>query len=283
MRKKCVYSNGKAKEMTNKQQEVTWDLTELFPSISDPSIEKAINEAKVFADNFEKQYREKIASLDPASLLRCIQELEAFDVELGDVSLFAGLSFSANMTLPETQALYDKVSKFEAQLGKQLAFFSLELGALVKSKPKIIAEPVLAGYRHMLERVQRRVAHQLTEVEEQLIIEKDQFGVQAWEELQSKWLNTRTFDVVVLGEKKTLSYGEANGLLPHPDRATRESANRAIYGLLGRDSEIFASALRSICNDWVTVSQRRKYASPMESSLMNNDTEQAIVENLLGQ
>src|SRR5208283_4832616 len=99
---------------------------------------------------------------------------------------------------------------------------------------------------------------------------------------QSKWLNTRLFDVVVMGEKKTLSYGEANGLMPHPDRATRESANRAIYGLLGRDGEIFASALRSICNDWVAVSQRRKYASPMESSLMNNDTEQAIVENLLG-
>ena len=271
----------KAKEMTNRVQEVVWDLTELFQSISDPSVEKAVNEAKVLADNFEKRYREKIASLDPASLLRCIRELEAFDVELGDVSLFAGLSFSANMTLPETQTLYDKVSKFEAQLGKQLAFFSLELGALVKSKPEIIAEPVLAGYRHMLERVMRRVAHQLTEVEEQLIIEKDQFGVQAWEELQSKWLNTRLFDITVLGEKKTLSYGEANGLLSHPDRATRESANRSIYGLLGRDGEIFASALRSICNDWVTVSQRRKYASPMEASLMNNDTEQAIVENLL--
>ena len=267
--------------MTNKQLEVAWDLTELFSSINDPSVEKAINEAKVFADTFEKKYREKIASFDPASLLHCIREMEAFDVELGDVSLFAGLSFSANMTLPEVQTLYDKVSKFEAQLGKQLAFFSLELGALVKAKPELMAEPVLAGYRHMLERVQRRVAHQLTEVEEQLIIEKDQFGVQAWEELQSKWLNTRTFDISVLGEKKTLSYGVANGLLSHHDRATRESANRSIYGLLGRDGEIFASALRSICNDWVTVSQRRKYASPMESSLMNNDTEQTIVENLL--
>ena len=133
----------------------------------------------------------------------------------------------------------------------------------------------------MLERVKRRVPHQLSEVEEQLVIEKDQFGVQAWEELQSKWLNTRMFDVMVLGEKKTLNYGEANGLLPHPDRATRESANRSIYSLLGKDGEIFASALRSICNDWVTISQRRKYASPMESSLMNNDTEEAIVENLL--
>ena len=55
-----------------------------------------------------------------------------------------------------------------------------------------------------------------SEIEEQLIIEKDQFGVDAWEELQSKWLNTRLFDVVVLGEKKTLSYGEANGSAASP-------------------------------------------------------------------
>jgi len=87
--------------------------------------------------------------------------------------------------------------------------------------PEIIHDPILAGYNHMLERVQRRVPHQLSEVEEQLVIEKDQFGVQAWEELQSKWLNTRMFDVSVLGEKKTLNYGEANGLFSHPDRATR--------------------------------------------------------------
>jgi oligoendopeptidase F len=267
--------------MTSKEPEVSWNLTEIFPSINDPSVEKAISEAKVLADGFEKTYRGKIAQLDPANLLRCLSELEAFYVKLGDISLFAALSFSANMTLPETQALYDRVSKLEAQLGKQLAFFSLELGASVKAKPELIADPALANYRHMLERVQRRVPHQLTEVEEQLVIEKDQFGVQAWEELQSKWLNTRMFDVVVMGEKKTLIYGEADGLLPHPDRATRESANRSIYGLLGRDGEIFASALRSICNDWVTVSQRRKYASPMESSLISNDTEQVIVDNLL--
>jgi len=140
---------------------------------------------------------------------------------------------------------------------------------------------LLFNYRHMLERFYRRVKHQLSEVEEQIIIEKDQFGVDAWEELQSKWLNTRMFDVTVLGEKKKLSYGEANGLLPHPDRATRESANKSIYGLLGEDKEIFASALRSICNDWVNVSKRRKYISPMESSLISNDTEQDIIDNLL--
>jgi oligoendopeptidase F len=261
--------------------QVSWDLTELFPSVTDPAVEKALSEAKILAESFEKDYRGKIAWLSPDGLRNCLRELEDFEVKTGNVSLFASLSFASNMTVPEVQTLYDRVSKQDAILGKQMAFFPLELGALIKAKPELIEEPALTNYRHMLERVLRRVPHQLSEVEEQLIIEKDQFGVQAWEELQSKWLNTRMFEVSVVGEKKRLSYGEANGLLPHPDRATRESANRAIYGLLGKDGEIFAAALRSICNDWVTVSQRRKYASPIEPSLSANDTEETIIDNLL--
>jgi oligoendopeptidase F len=263
------------------EKEVTWDLSELFPSITDASVEKAVTDVLGLAEALEKKYRGKITRFTPQELLSCIKEFEAFHAKLQNVSLYAMLSFSANMTLPQTQALYDRVNKLEARLGKQLAFFSLELGAAVKNKPQLIADAALAEYTHWLERVQRRATHLLSEVEEQLIIEKDQFGVNAWEELQSKWLNTRMFKVTVLGEKRTLSYGEANGLLPHPDRATRESANKAIYGLLGKDGEIFASALRSICNDWVAVSERRKYVSPMESSLLSNDTEQHIVDSLL--
>ncbi len=260
---------------------VTWDLTELFPSITDPKIDQAIAEVTVTANEFEKTYRCKIASLSSEGLLMCLRDLEAFELKISDLTLYSSLSFAMDMTQPQAQALNDKIDKLSANISKQLAFYSLELGTLVKTNPQIIKEPTLFNYRHTLERVQRRVEHQLSEVEEQLIIEKDQFGVYAWEELQSKWLNTRLFEVVVLGEKKTLSYGEANGLLPHHDRATRESANRSIYGLLGKDGELFSAALRNICNDWVSVSKRRKYASPMESSFISNDTEKGIIGNLL--
>ncbi len=267
--------------MSSPKPEITWDLTPLFPTATDVAVDKAFSQLRASVNVFEQKYHGKVISLSSEQLANCFLESESFQSRLSDLSLFAGLSFSADMTKPEVQALYDRVSKFEAELGKQLAFFSLEIGAFVKSKPEIVNERPVANYRHMLERVRRRVEHQLSEVEEKLIIEKDQFGVQAWEELQSKWLNTRLFEVSVLGEKKTLSYGEANGLLPHPDRATRESANTSIYGLLGKDGEIFASALRSICNDWVNISKRRKYASPMESSLVSNDTDQATVDNLM--
>ena len=237
-----------------------------LPKHNFPKIEEAIKEAAAAADTFEGKYRGKISSLSPKELLGCFSDVEAFEAKFSDVTLYSSLTFASDMTQPPAQALNDRVDKLNAKISKQLAFYSLELGKLVKAKPELIDNPALTNYRHMLQRVYRRVEHQLSEVEEQLIIEKDQFGVNAWEELQSKWLNTRLFDVTVLGEKKTLSYGEANGLLPHPDRATRESANRSIYGLLGKDSEIFSAALRSICNDWVSVSKRRKYASPMDSS-----------------
>jgi len=260
---------------------ITWDLSELFPLLTDPKINQTITEATALANTFEKTYRSKIANLNADDLLRCLRSLETFEAKFSDITLYSSLSFSANMTLSLTQSLNDRIKKLQAKFGKQLAFYELELGALLKRNPQLIQEPALCNYRHMLERVYRDIKHKLSEVEEQLIIEKDQFGVDAWKELQCKWLNTRMFDVMVYGEKKKLSYAEANGLLPHPDRATRESANKSIYGLLGKHGEIFTSALRSICNDWVNVSKRRNHISPMESSLISNDTEQNIIDNLL--
>jgi oligoendopeptidase F len=262
-------------------QQITWDLTELFQNITDPKINQAIADSAAAANAFEKTYRGKITQLTPEGLLQCFIDVESFEAKFSDLTLYSSLLFAADMTQPQAQSLNDKVDKLSANISKQLAFYSLELGVLIKSKPQIIHEKTLSNYKHMLERVLPRMEHQLSEMEEQLIIEKDQYGVNTWSELQSKWLNTRLFDVTVLGEKKTLSYGEANGLLSHPDRATRESANRAIYGLLGKDGEVFSSALRSICNDWVAVSKRRKYASPMESSLISNDTAEDIIANLL--
>jgi oligoendopeptidase F len=262
---------------------ISWDLTEIFPGIEDPAIQQALTQANQEALDFREKYRNQIQNISPANLLNCLKEFEICIEKIQDISLYAGLAFAANMTLPETQKLYDNVSKLESEIGKTIAFFDLELGNLVKQKPEIILDPTLTAYRHFLERIQRRVQHQLSETEEQIIIEKDQFGIKAWEDLQSKWLNTRMFEVMVNGEKKPLSYGEANGLLPNPDRATRESANKSIYAALGRDGEIFSSALRSICNDWVQNCTRRKYPSPMEASLISNDTNQTIITNLLNE
>jgi oligoendopeptidase F len=263
------------------KREVSWDLSEMFASTTDPSIQEVLDKVTKMAEDFEAKYKARLESLSAKDLLKCFQDYEDCMARRADITLFAFLSFAANMTLPDTQALHDKVRKATAEVDKKRAFFKIELGNLLKKKPEVINDRALANYRHFLEKIARELPHQVSEAEEKLIIEKDQYGVKAWEEMQQKWLNTRVFKVKVEGKMKTLSYGEAFGLLSHHDRATRKSAVKSIGAVLGKDGEIFVSALRNVCNDWIGICERRKYESPMEASLIRDDLARQTVENLL--
>ncbi len=263
------------------ERELVWDLSEMFPSTTDPSVQRAMDDLIKMAEGFAARYEGKIPSLSAKELLNCINHFQEYLAKLDSITAFSYLSFTANMTLPDTQLLRDRVNKMKAKLDKMLAFFNIEMGRLASKNPEIAKEQILLNYEHFLDRLRREVAHQLSEAEEKLVIEKDQFGIRAWEELQGKWLNTRTFEVEVEGQKRTLSFNEASSLLRHRDRFTRESTTKSIFGLLGKDGEIFSSALRNICNDWLNVCDIRKYDSPMEASLIANDIDQETINNLL--
>jgi oligoendopeptidase F len=263
------------------KREIVWDLSEIFPSTADYSVQKAIESLARLANDFAKRYKGKINRLSAKEMLECIKNFEDYFSKLETITVFASLSFAANMTDPDTMLLNYKVKKTHAELDRMLTFFNIELGGLVHENPRIINERILKNYNHFLERIKRQNPHNLLEAEEKLIIEKDQFGINAWQELQGKMSNSRLLEVEIEGKRKTLSMGEAYGLTFVPDRHTRESATKAMLTSLGKDGEIFASALRNICNDWLTVCERRKYDSPMEASLITNDIDQQTINNLL--
>ena len=265
------------------ENEIAWDLSEIFSSRNDPRISKSIDTLQKQVDDFVNMYKGKIntPTFSADNLYELFKKQENFYADIDELNIYSHLSYDANMTDPESEALKKKVDDFITNTSKTLAFFTLEIGKFVHDKKELIDNPILKDYTHYLENIIRKVPHLLTEVEEQLILEKDQYGVKGWSELQGKWLNTREFEVMVEGEKKVLSYGEANSLITHPDRATRISANKSIYGLLGIDQEIFSTALRNICSDWMKITKRRNYDSPMHQSLITNDTTQIIIDNLM--
>ena len=265
------------------QEEIAWDLSEMFKNTDDPKIDETIQDLEKRSDEIIKNYKGRINVSDFtfSDLLALIQIQEQFSADLAELNQFARLSFAGNMTKPEFRALQNRAEEFSTKIRKKLAFLELEISKYVYEHEDILKEPILENYRNELKRMRRAHPHKLTEIEEQIILEKDQHGVVAWQQLQAKWLNTREFDVEVEGELRKLSYGEANGLLGHPDRTTRTSANKSIYGLLGKDQEIFSSAMASICGDWVKVAERRKYDSPMHHSLIANDVDQQTIDNLM--
>ncbi|MFX1380176.1 MAG: M3 family metallopeptidase [Promethearchaeota archaeon] len=265
------------------QEEIAWDLTEIFSGYDDPKITENMQRLSKEALEFIENYKGKINTTEFSAqkLLELFQKQEKFTADIDEIELYSNRLYVGNMTIPESETLKNRVEDFTTKIAKDLAFLELEVAKYVYENDKIIDEPILSNYKHRLEIIKRAYPHYLSEVEEQLILEKDQYGVIAWSNLQSKWLNTRKIIVNVEGQEKELSYGEANALLNHPDRATRISANKAIYGLLGDEEIVFSSALRSVCGDWLNNSKRRKYHSPMHDSLIVNDTTQEIIDNLM--
>ncbi len=265
------------------EKEIAWDLTEIFTTHNDPKITETMNNLSKEADDFISDYKGKIdnAEFNSGKLLELFEKQEKFQADLNEIKLFSNRLYSANMTIPESETLKNRVEDFVTNISKDLAFLELEVAKFVEKNINIINDQILTNYKHKLEKIQRAYPHYLSELEEQLILEKDQYGIRAWSNLQSKWLNTRKILVNVEGEDKELSYGEANALFTHPDSETRISANKSIYGLLGKEEYVFSSALKSICGDWIKNSKRRNYNSPMHDSLLVNDTTQEIIDNLM--
>ena len=265
------------------EKEIAWDLTEIFSGSDDPKITATMDNLSKKADEFINDYKGKIntPNFNSQKLLELFKKQEQFQADIAELDLYTNRLYSGNMTIPESEALKNRVEDFGTKISKDLAFLKLDTAKFVNDNPDLVNDPILSNYKHIIENIQRAFPHYLSEVEEQLILEKDQYGIRAWSNLQSKWLNTRKIVVNVEGEEKELSYGEANALLTHPDRNTRKSANKSIYSLLGKEEYVFSSALRSVCGDWVKNSQRRKYDTPMHDSLIVNDTNQEIIDNLM--
>jgi len=265
------------------ENDIAWDLTEIFSSTKDPKITETTNSLEKMADEIVKKYKGEISSphFSAKDLLELIRKHEKLIANLDEVTLYANRLYDGDQNEPLAKGLKNKIDDFQTKILKKITFIDLEIGKLIKERGDIIEDPILEGYKQYLRKFKRQVPHLLSEVEEQLILEKDQFGVKAWSDLQSEWLNSRVYIVNVEGEQKALSYGEANSLLTHPDRNTRISANKSIYGTLGNEEIVYSTAMKNIFNDWLKITKRRKYDNPMHQSLIANDTTPDIIDNLM--
>ena len=80
--------------------EIAWDLSVVFPSATDPSIEKAIEFIQKTADDLVTKNQGKIINYSSKELLSLLQDYEEYLVETRNLGMFARLTFAANMTIP---------------------------------------------------------------------------------------------------------------------------------------------------------------------------------------
>jgi oligoendopeptidase F len=263
------------------KDEMIWDLSPLVENTSPALIQKKLESMAGEAEKIRDRYHGKIGGLDAKSLLKLLEMKDVFTLKFEEATMYCFLMYSADSTDDIAKQLNEAARRASMRVGEALAFMNIELGKLLVENPSLVTDPVLAEYKHYLERILRRAPHMLSETEERLIIIKDKNGIKAWQMLQSDWLSTRTFDIEIEGETKTLPYGEIIGLYESPDRDLRKRSNQIVYRNLGKDEIIWASAIRTVCEDHLKMSELRKYPTPMTQSLIANDVDRQIINSLM--
>jgi oligoendopeptidase F len=233
------------------------------------------------AEKLQAEYHSKVTNLDAKGIRSLLESRDALTLKFEGAVRYGQLSYMANSTDDIAKKLNDTVRRAMTKVGQALAFIDIDLGRLLTLKTSIARDPVLVEYRHYLERILRRAPHMLSESEEQLIIAKDRNGVSAWEQLQNDWLSTRTFTMEIDGKKKTMPYGEIIGLYQNPNRDLRKQARQTVFENLGKDDIIWASAIRSVCEDHVEICKLRKWNTTMTQSLIDNDVDEETIESLM--
>ncbi len=263
------------------EEEMVWDLSQLVDDTDPASIQGKLEEMVSESNRFGERYKGRILDLDAEGLLELLELKDAMTLEFEGVTQYCRLMYSADSTDAVAKQLNDAYRTAVMRAGQAMAFLEVEMGRLLAEKPSLVEDSALAEYRHYLERILRRAPHMLSETEERLVIAKDRNGINAWQMLQSDWLSTRTFEMEVEGEARTLPYGEIIGFYQSPDRGLRMRANQVVYEGLGEDDIVWASAIRAVCSDHLQMCGLRKHPSPMTQSLISNDVDEETITSLM--
>jgi oligoendopeptidase F len=263
------------------KDEMIWDLSQLVDDTNPASVQNKLESMTSEAEKTRNKYHGKIGSLDAKGILELLELKDALTLRFEGAVRYCQLMYAANSTDDVAKQLNDAARRAMMKVGQTLAFVDIELGKLLAEKPSLVNDLVLAEYKHYLERLLRRVPHMLSETEEQLIIVKDKNGISAWEMLQSDWLSTRTFEMEIKGEKKTMPYGQIIGFYQNPDRDLRKTAYQTVHEGLSKDDIVWASAIRAVCEDHIQTCELRKWQTPMTQSLIDNDVDLQTIDSLM--
>jgi oligoendopeptidase F len=257
-----------------------WDLTDLYTAPDAPEFARDMAWLEKACADFAASYEGKLASLDAAALLTCVQTYEEIDVIAGRIMSFAGLRYYQN-TMDSDRAKFmadaqDKITTFTTPL----VFFSLEFNRLDEDHLSrlLAANAALARYKPVFDRMRAMRPYQLSDELEKFLHDQSTVGSAAWNRLFDETMAGLMFKVA--GEEDELNLESTLNLLTDTDRAKREAAARALAEVFDKQIKLFARVHNTLAKEKEIEDRWRKMPTPQTGRHLSNHVEPEVVEAL---
>ncbi len=257
-----------------------WDLRDLYPAPESPEFATDIARLKQSCAGFAASYEGKLAGLDAAGLLDCVQAYEAIETVAGRLMSYAGLRYYQN-TLDSERAKF--MADAEGQVTDfttSLVFFTLEFNRLDEGHlTGFLAEnAALARYKPVFDRMRAMRPHQLSDEMEKFLHDESVVGASAWNKLFDETMAGLMFKVAGIDEELNL---EATlNLASDPDRKKRQAGAEATAATLKKNIKLFARLHNTLAKEKEIHDRWRKMPTPQTGRHLSNHVEPEVVEAL---
>ena len=263
-----------------KKQLPTWDLSDLYSSITDAAIEADMKKAEKLATAFQKQYRGKIsANMSAADLRAVLKKYEAIAEILRKLGAYSYLEYSTHATDQTYGAFLQKVQTWSTNIYSLILFFELELKDLPLKK--LSEDPKLKNYKHYLEVQAHMKPHRLSEQQEELMQMKSLTGREAFIRLRDQEATSKQFEVQVGKKSKTMNETETLHLLHSAKPEERKAAAEAVHNVYKHEGRLNAFIYNMLIQDLAITNRYRKFEAPDEGRHLENETDAKAVDALV--
>jgi oligoendopeptidase F len=257
-----------------------WDLADLYAAPDAPEVARDFDWLDGACADFATRYEGKLASLDAAGMLACVQAYEAIDIIAGRLMSYAGLRYY-QMTTDSSRAKFMADAQDRVTVATTpLVFFSLEMNRLEDAHlDGLLAQDAgLARYRPVFERMRAMKPHQLSDELERFLHDQSTVGAAAWNRLFDETMAGLSFTVA--GEAEPMPLEATLNLLTDPARPRREAAAHALAGVFEQNIRLFARVHNTLAKEKEISDRWRKMPTPQHGRHLANHVEPEVVQAL---
>ncbi|MGW8287396.1 MAG: M3 family oligoendopeptidase [Desulfobulbales bacterium] len=256
--------------------DIIWNTGDLYKGYNDPQIETDISFCQKEAETVNKKYAAKVKDLNAEDLHGLVARLESLETRMGGLFTFAFLNFATQTHDHEVSAFLQRMREIGSSIGKETVFFELEWNQAPKeTAEKLLHDDILSHYHHYLDNIRKYAPHQLSQVEEKLLLELSPVGRGSWTTLFEKIMGQMKFGAKQRTEEEVLSD------LYSSDRQVRKQAASDLTEGLQSQLHVLTYVFNTLLAEKMIKDRLRKYPGWISTMNLGNELEDRTVEVLI--
>lgn len=251
----------KREEIDNKYK---WDLTSIYSSIEEynKDFEFVKNEIPKLSE-YKQCFLETVEKF-----LEFMNLYENVSRKLSKLCMYSHLAVDVEPDNQEIQTLEANNEALANEYNNEIVFMELEIGKNEKIVKELIKDNRCQKYEAMIKTILRYVPHRL-ENEAEMVLSMAENAMNSYKTYSSIKLE---FDPVVIeGKEYFLNDETQREFLKNSDENVRKQAYENLYKEYKKYSNIFASTLEGKIKEDVFFSKVRKFNSPIEASVFEDE------------